>query len=204
VKVSALIGAALLGYGAAHASDWVPLGKDLTGGIFVDVSSVRATGHTRQAWSKFYPTQKKTVENKMMSFLLTLRTFDCLERKSREEAMTAYFNDGTTDTVPAKSFPSEWTPVQPDSYDEAQMELLCGSKPSGSVHWMDARNDRGRAGTLLPRCIERQAGRCDSANMAEERTTASYRARQRTGCEEVDKCISDPHGIRLHSEPVEV
>jgi hypothetical protein len=122
--------------GTAHASEWVSLGKTDDGTeAFVDVSSIRVTGAIRRAWMKtVMPPQTAKGEGsdgkeKWMSSIVNRFAFNCADETSRYEATTYQFDDGTNNRADARSYPSTWQAVTPDTVWEAEMRSVCRYKP---------------------------------------------------------------------------
>jgi hypothetical protein len=128
--------ALLLACGTAQAADWVPIGKADNGTqeTFVDVSSIRVTGSIRRAWAKLVPAHHtmKLPDNdnrkKWVSYEVSREAFNCDEETSIFEALSAYFDDGTNGSVPADAFPTQWTPVPPDTIRSIEMHFVCAWK----------------------------------------------------------------------------
>jgi len=131
--ISVKSSAAFLMFVAAnsHASNWVPLMNDSSGGMFVDTQSLRITGDIRVAWIKgtFGPTPLPAKDGKLMSYFLIKVAFNCAQESSKPEAMVRYFEDGSQENS-GELKQTTWHPVPPDSTDEKQMKFVCSqAKP---------------------------------------------------------------------------
>jgi hypothetical protein len=125
----------LLVCGTAHASDWVSIGKTDDGKteILVDVSSIRVAGSIRRAWVKHVfvsHTVRGTGDNvnKWQSESVTRRAFNCNDESESLEALTIYFDDGTTRSVPSAELPRPWEPVVTDTVRSNEMQFICAWK----------------------------------------------------------------------------
>lgn len=122
----------LLACGTAQASNWVSLGKSDDGTIepLVDVSSVRVAGSIRRAWIKHvfktHTTRGDGVDaTKWQSESVARVAFSCSEETFRLEGLLIYYDDGTTNSVPATSFPTPWQPIPPDTVRGSEMHFVC-------------------------------------------------------------------------------
>jgi hypothetical protein len=129
----------LLTSGTVEAAEWVSLGKPGNGKkeTFVDVSSIRIDGKTRSGASKVVLASHSVTgagdnANKWISEISYLFTFDCYEKSSRVDAMTAYFDDGTNWSEPASAFPKPWVTVPPgfQSNWTTLIQFVCAWKPA--------------------------------------------------------------------------
>jgi len=118
--------------GTAQASDWVSLGKTSDGKQehLVDVSSIRVAGNIRRAWIKViyaHQTLKGFDDDvqKWQNYAVSRTAFDCSQETARYEALNVYFDDGTTYSVPANTYPTPWEPVAPDTASHAEMQYVC-------------------------------------------------------------------------------
>ena len=128
--------ALLLACGTATASEWVSVGTSADGKteFFVDATSIRIAGGIRRAWIKFvFPTHTKRAfgddANKWESYRLVRVAFNCEQEASRVEAGTSYNTDGTSYTPDLVSSQLSWSPVTPDSAENAEMTFICAWKP---------------------------------------------------------------------------
>jgi hypothetical protein len=120
------------------AAEWVSLDKLENGKkeTFVDVSSIRIEGKMRSTASKVTLASHTVTgagerTDKWIHEIAYIFTFDCGERSSRIDAMTTYFDDGTTWSEPASAFPKPWVTVPPgfQSNWTALMQFVCTWKP---------------------------------------------------------------------------
>jgi hypothetical protein len=127
--------ALLLACGTAQAAaKWVSLYKDASGArTAVDVSSIRIDGDIRHASVKMVyapQTQHGVGEDRLkwVRYSLNLDAFDCGKTAHRNEALTTYFTDGSSDRVAANSLPTPWELVAPDSVGGVVMKFVCAWK----------------------------------------------------------------------------
>jgi len=126
----------LLVCGTSQASQWVSVSKGEGGKTetLVDASSIRIAGNVRRAWVKFVfaPHTERgnsSYADKWVSFFLTRTAFNCSQETARDEAQNAYFENGTSASVPASNYPEPWQPVAPDSSGSHQMQFICAWNP---------------------------------------------------------------------------
>ena len=123
--------ALLLAYcGTVQAAGWVSIGKSAIHENFVDASSVKVAGATRQAWIKmvFLPhTQRGDGENaeRWVTRDVARYAFDCEKELYRAEAIIEYYEDGSNFPISSYRFPQPWDPVPPDSTARAEMQFVC-------------------------------------------------------------------------------
>jgi hypothetical protein len=120
--------------GTAQAVEWVSVFK-VRGRLegFVDVSSIRVTGSNRRAWIRidFAPHTRRGVAesaDKWERSSVNLYEFNCDEESYRLQAITTYYEDGTTFSLTA-STARPWEAVVPDTIASAEMQSVCAWKP---------------------------------------------------------------------------
>jgi hypothetical protein len=125
--------------GTLEAAEWVSLGKlgNAKKETFVDVSSIRIDGKIRKGASKVVLASHSITgagdnANKWISEISYQFTFDCFEKSSRIDAMSAYFDDGTNWSEPASAFPKPWVTVPPgfQSNWTSLIHFVCAWKPA--------------------------------------------------------------------------
>lgn len=121
--------------GAAHASNWTPVGTGKDGTkLFVDTSSITASGSIRQAWLKmiFPPhTQQGFGDDagKWVDFNLNHSAFNCSEGTSRSDALIDNYDDGTSHKVPAEELAGDkWESVPAQTALARAMKVVCDWK----------------------------------------------------------------------------
>jgi len=123
--------ALLLACGAAWAANWLAIGMSQDNiNVYVDTSSIRVEGQIRRAWFKFvyaHHTFKGVGPNSQdwLSEAVGREKFNCSEESNRTEALTNYFDDGTSTTVPSELFPTPWEPVVPGTLQDVEMKFIC-------------------------------------------------------------------------------
>lgn len=118
--------------GTAASAEWLDIGrsKDRKIGVLVDVTSIRAEGNIRWASTK-YDYAQRTQElaghdpAKWIDYTLFRKAFNCAEEMRRTEAITLYFEDGTTESVPIEHDPEPWKPVVRETLIDVEMKFVC-------------------------------------------------------------------------------
>jgi hypothetical protein len=126
----------VLAYSTSCSQEWVPVvtSEDKTTEVFVDASSVRVTDDIRTASIRtlFAPhTTHKTFgsnANKWESYLLTRLAFNCSNKTFKLEALTAYYEDETHESVPAERIADDWEPVVPGHLLDSELQFVCAWK----------------------------------------------------------------------------
>jgi hypothetical protein len=128
----------LLTSGTAEAVEWVSLGKpgNANRETFVDASGIRIDGNIRTSASKVVLASHTVAgageaTNKWITEITYQITFDCGDRRSRVDAMTTYFEDGTNWSEPESAFPKPWVTVPPGFHSNwtALMQYVCAWTP---------------------------------------------------------------------------
>lgn len=121
---------------AAQAEEWVSLGKIDNGNkeTFVDVSSIRVDSEIRRGSSKVVFASHAQAgageySSKWVSYFSYQFAFNCTDKMGRVEAMSGYFDDGTT--YIDRYYPKPWqaVPMAPKTNWTALMEIVCAWKP---------------------------------------------------------------------------
>jgi hypothetical protein len=118
--------------GAAAAAEWLSIGRsqDKKIEVLVDLASIRAERTIRRASTKYeYAPRTQAVAGhdpaRWIDYSLTQKAFNCTEEMSKTEAVTLYFEDGASESVPAETSPDPWKPVVPDTLVYAEMKFIC-------------------------------------------------------------------------------
>jgi hypothetical protein len=118
--------------GTAASAEWLSIGRspDRKIEVFVDLSSIRAERNIRRASTKYdYAKQTREVAGhdpaKWIDYSLAQKAFNCAEEMSKTEAVTLYFEDGATESVPAETNPEPWKPVVPETLVYAELKFVC-------------------------------------------------------------------------------
>jgi hypothetical protein len=135
-KTGIVLLASMLVCGAAHASEWVSIGRTTDGKVELsaDVSSVKISGHEGRVWLKAVPvhhTEKGAGKNasKRVEYRVNPFRFDCADETSLQEAENTCYTDGSYSGTPSFALSSLPTPVAPDSVLRAMMDFTCSWKP---------------------------------------------------------------------------
>jgi clan AA aspartic protease (TIGR02281 family) len=114
-------------------SDWMRLSamNDPEGELFVNTVSFQGSGNLRSLWEKHvFPPHTETWFGKWVSYAVDHWAFDCGERKARMDARTDYYEDGSRWVADPKLISSTaWHRVQPDTWKDGEMKLLCEWQP---------------------------------------------------------------------------
>jgi hypothetical protein len=127
----------LLASGAAHAAQWVSLGRaDAGKEAFVDVSSIRIDAEIRRGSSKVVLSPHTQngggdFSAKWISEISYNFAFNCVEETGRVEGFSFQFDDGTNYSDPAKHYPKPWqkVPLDTDAIWTSLMKYICAWKP---------------------------------------------------------------------------
>jgi hypothetical protein len=118
--------------GTVASEEWLNIGRSEDGKIevFVDVTSIRAERNIRRAWTKHdYAQRSQEVAGhdpaKWIDYSVSRKAFNCTEEMSKTEAMTLYFEDGTTESVPAEHDPEPWKRVVRETLIGVEMKFVC-------------------------------------------------------------------------------
>jgi hypothetical protein len=116
-----------------RGSDWVRLSvaNDPAGELFVNTASFQGNGNLRWLWEKHvFPPHTEKWQGKWVNYAVDHWEFDCGEQRARLQARTDYYEDGTQWVADAALISSTaWHRVQPDTWKNAEMKLLCDWQP---------------------------------------------------------------------------
>ena len=109
--------------------DWVRLSaaNDSAGELFVNTTSLQSSGNRRSLWEKhIFPPHTEKWQGKWVSYAVDHWAFDCGERRAKLDARTDYFEDGTRWVADSALISSTaWHRVQPDTWKDGELKLLC-------------------------------------------------------------------------------
>jgi hypothetical protein len=133
----AIILGLVLACAAAHASDWMSLGKSpqepTKAEVFIDLASISIVSGMRRAWFKtvYVPRSApdKTNSSRWLSYGMERTSFRCQPEEFRNDAMEFYMSDGTSTKIPRAAIPEEWAVVSPDTVLDLEMKFICAWKP---------------------------------------------------------------------------
>jgi clan AA aspartic protease (TIGR02281 family) len=115
-----------------RGSGWVRLSAadDPAGQLFVDTASLQELGNRRSLREKhIFPDRTEKWQGKWVNYALDRWAFDCSERRVKLEARTDYYEDGTHWVADSALISStSWHRVQPDTWKDGEMKLLCESR----------------------------------------------------------------------------
>ncbi len=133
-KASALIAAILLQLTPveSRASNWIEIGGNAVGTVFVDKQSLRRSGIKVKVWAKWVYAKPEELKGSFprQTYQATkdLKIYNCTERTT---VLTQSAKYGTVDmsivveNLSAPDVPSRYSEVAPDSIDEAILEFAC-------------------------------------------------------------------------------
>jgi clan AA aspartic protease (TIGR02281 family) len=115
-------------------SDWMRLSamNDPEGALFVNTASFQGNGNFRSLWEKhIFPPHTEKWLGKWVNYAVDHWAFDCGEQKARMDARTDYYEDGSHWVAEPKLISSTaWHRVQPDTWKDGEMKLLCEWQPA--------------------------------------------------------------------------
>jgi hypothetical protein len=123
--------ALLKGYPAcpAPAGNWTLLRNNNFGSTFVDMSSIKETGHIRRVSFKNVRNPSIPIySHPSARFSISVEAFDCRDHRSRTDAVMRYLDDGTAYPGGGIVDPVLWDPVRPDTVSAKDLELVCSWK----------------------------------------------------------------------------
>jgi len=116
-----------------RGSDWLRLSavKDPAGDLFVNTSSFQGSGNWRSLWEKHvFPPHTEKWQGRWVNYAVDHWEFDCGDQRARLDARTDYYEDGSRWVADSALISSTaWHRVQPDTWKDAEMKLLCESQP---------------------------------------------------------------------------
>ena len=116
-----------------RGTDWVRLSalNDPAGELFVNTASFQGNGNLRRLWDKHvFPPHTEKWQGKWVNYAMDHWEFDCGEQRARLEARTDYYEDGTHWVADSALISSTaWHRVQPDTWKDGEMKLLCEWQP---------------------------------------------------------------------------
>jgi len=114
-------------------SDWVRVSaiNDPVGDLFVNTSSFQRHGNVRSLWEKHvFPPHTEKWQGRWVNYTVDHWDFDCAGRTARLQARTDYYDDGSRWVADSALISSAaWHRVQPDTWKDGEMKLLCESQP---------------------------------------------------------------------------
>jgi len=116
-----------------RGSDWMRVSalNDSAGQLYVNTTSFRGNGNLRSLWDRHvFPPHSEKWLGKWVNYAVDQWAFDCGGRKARLDARTDYYEDGTHWVADSALISSTaWHRVQPDSWQEGEMKLVCEWQP---------------------------------------------------------------------------
>jgi hypothetical protein len=106
-----------------------------TGRVFIDAASVVTTGTERRASIKMdFPPRSirgpapagPAFADKWLDFVIFQAGFNCTERLMRQEAATAFFEDGSQTADRSRPFPQPWQPPCSVQWEITALKMVCG------------------------------------------------------------------------------
>lgn len=118
--------ALLKGYPACPAptGNWTLLRAS----TYVDMSSIKETGHIRRVNIMYVSGQSKPIRNyPSLRYGINVEAFDCPDRRTRTDAVMLYLDDGTAHRGSVID-PVLWDPVGAGTVTATDLDLVCGWK----------------------------------------------------------------------------
>ena len=113
----------------APVGNWTLLRTDSFGSTFIDMSSIKETGHIRRVNFKNIGGPLQRVGHfPSVRFGISEEAFDCRGGRTRTDAVMRYLDDGTAYRGPAVIDPVLWDPVKPNTISAGDLELVCSWK----------------------------------------------------------------------------
>jgi hypothetical protein len=121
-------GVLLLCIACSPAEEWIPVPNGKPGEL-VNVRSIAVTGTIRRASIKLPLASRApwdtSPEDRRVTEILVRQTYDCAQRKQKNESVTLWYMNGVVFHVPADKLPPhDWKPVSADD-GEAELEVVC-------------------------------------------------------------------------------
>jgi clan AA aspartic protease (TIGR02281 family) len=116
-----------------QGGDWMRVSavNDSAGDLFVNTASFQSNGNLRSLWEKHvFPPHTEKWQGKWVNYAVDHWAFDCGAQRTRLDARTDYYEDGTRWVADSGMISSAaWHRVQPDSWKDGEMKLLCEWQP---------------------------------------------------------------------------
>jgi hypothetical protein len=111
----------------APAGNWTLLRKASYGSTYIDMSSIKETGHIRRVKLKSVRDPSIPIySHPSTRFSISVEAFDCRDRRSRTDAIMHYLEDGTANSGGGIVDPVLWNPVRPNTVSAKDLDLVCG------------------------------------------------------------------------------
>jgi hypothetical protein len=113
----------------APAGNWTLQRNNKFSSTFVDLSSIKETGHIRRV--KFKSVRDPSIpiySYPFERFSISVEAFDCRDHRTRTDAVMHYLDDGTAYRGGGIVDPVLWNPVLPGTAPAKDLDLVCSSK----------------------------------------------------------------------------
>jgi hypothetical protein len=95
---------------------------------YVDISSIKETGHVRRANFKNVSGPSQQIRNfPSLRYSISVEAFDCRDRRTRTDSVMHYLDDGTAIRGSVID-PVLWNPIRPGTVSAANLDLVCNWK----------------------------------------------------------------------------
>jgi hypothetical protein len=110
-------------------AEWTPIGEILELFTYTDRTTIRRNGNFVKMWElRDYKAVQKSNFGSFLSAKVQ-QEYDCREEKSRLLAFTWFSEQmGNGTVVYSDNDPYKWSPIQPESMNEALWKIACGKK----------------------------------------------------------------------------
>jgi hypothetical protein len=106
----------------APAGNWTLL----RGSTYVDMSSIKETGHIRRANFKYVSVPQQQIRHfPSVRYAISVEAFDCRDRRTRTDSVMRYLDDGTAYRGTGIIDPVLWYPIRPDTVSAKDLDLVC-------------------------------------------------------------------------------
>jgi hypothetical protein len=113
----------------APTGNWTLLRSDRLQSTFIDMSSIRETGHFRRV--RFKSVRDPSIQiysHPSLRFGISVEAFDCQDRRTRTDSVMHYLDDGTAYRGGGIVDPVLWNPVRAGTVSATDLDLVCSWK----------------------------------------------------------------------------
>jgi hypothetical protein len=116
----------------APTGNWTLLRNASYGSTYIDMSSIKETGHIRRVNFKIISSALRQVGHyPSVRYAISVEAFDCRDHRTRTDAIMHYLDDGTAHRRGGIVDPVLWEPVRPDTIPAKDLDLVCSWQIKG-------------------------------------------------------------------------
>jgi hypothetical protein len=116
----------------APTGNWTLLRSASYGSTYIDMSSIKETGHIRRVNFKIISSALRQVGHyPSVRYAISVEAFDCRDHRTRTDAIMHYLDDGTAHRRGGIVDPVLWEPVRPDTIPAKDLDLVCSWQIKG-------------------------------------------------------------------------